>query len=103
MLPLVVVQEVRQLLDEKVLSHRKIANILGVSRGTVGAIASGRRGIYGSVPSSEEPTLCCFEMPPERCPGCGSRVYMPCVLCSARAYQQRRKQWQNIPSPRRVA
>ena len=31
-----------------------------------------------------------FELPPERCPGCGALVYMPCVLCRTRAYQRRR-------------
>ena len=43
MLALTVVQQIEQLLKEGQLSQRKIAARLGVSRGTVGAIADGRR------------------------------------------------------------
>ncbi|MEM8943729.1 MAG: helix-turn-helix transcriptional regulator [Planctomycetota bacterium] len=91
MLPLAVVEEVRRLLDEKKLSQRKIAQKLQVSRGTVGAIASGKRGIYGREPSDESPELSCMELPPERCDGCGATVYKPCVLCRARDYEARQK------------
>jgi len=55
MLPLVVVQEVRRLLDERELSQRKIASKLKISRGTIGAIASGRRGMYGREPDLGKP------------------------------------------------
>ncbi len=103
MLPLVVIQEARRLLDEGEMSQRKIAHKLRVSRGTIGAIARGRRGVYGREPGSEEPTLCCLELPPERCNGCGANVYKPCVLCCARAYQERQKFLQNFSIPRRVA
>ena len=91
MLSLALVQEVRRLLDEGELSQRKIAKKLGVSRGTVGAIASGRRGLYGREPDEEDDSLCCIEVPPERCPSCGGMVYMPCVLCRAREYRSREK------------
>jgi len=91
MLSLAVVEEIRRLLDEGQLSQRKIALKLNVSRGTVGAIASGRRGVYGSEPKSTEPTLCCLELPPERCTGCGAMVYMPCVLCRAREFRARQE------------
>lgn len=91
MLPLVKVEEVKRLLDEGKLSQRKIAAKLGVSRGTVGSIANGKRGIYGREPDHSEPTLCCPDLPPERCPSCGGMVYMPCVLCKAREYRQREK------------
>jgi len=92
MLPLTVVQEVRRLLDEDDLSQRKIAAKLGISRGTVDAIASGRRGIYGREPDREQSDLPCLELTPQRCHGCGARVYMPCVLCRARQYRHRQKQ-----------
>ncbi len=95
MLPLALVQEIQRYLDEGKLSQRKIAHKLNVSRGTVGAIASGRRGIYGREPSSQQPTLCCLELPPERCLGCGSKVYKPCVLCRAREYRSRQGQLQS--------
>lgn len=103
MLPLVVIQEVRQMLNDRKLSHRKIADKLKISRGTVGAISSGRRGIFGSEPDVEGITLCCWNSPPERCRGCGATVYKPCVLCSARAYKARQGRLQLIPMPRRVA
>ena len=89
MLPLATVEEIGRLLAEGKLSQRKIAKKLGISRGTVGAIASGRRGLFGKEPDEDSPELCCFEAPPERCRGCGALVYMPCVLCRTRAYQRR--------------
>ena len=91
MLPLATVEEVRRLIDEGQLSQRKIAQKLGISRGTISAIASGKRGIYGREPDPEEPTLACLDVPPERCNGCGATVYKPCVLCRTREYQARQK------------
>ncbi len=96
MLPLVVVEEIRRLLNEAALSQRKIAAKLGVSRGTVGAIANGQRGIYGREPDPHEPDLCSLGLPPERCPGCGGTVYMPCVLCRARRYTKRQEKLRQL-------
>lgn len=89
MLPLAIVEEVQRLLDEDQLSQRKIAKKLNISRGTVGAIASGKRGIYGREPEPEPTTLCCFDQPAERCVGCGGMVHKPCLLCNTRKYQAR--------------
>ena len=89
MLRLATVEEIQRLLAAGQTSQRKIAKQMGVSRGTVAAIASGRRGIYGREPNSAENELCCFDAPPERCPGCGAMVYMPCLLCRTREYQAR--------------
>lgn len=91
MLPLVVVEEIRRLLDEAKLSQRKIAAKLGVSRGTVGAISNGQRGIYGREHDPHEPDLCNLDLLPERCPTCGGMVYVPCLLCRARRYAKRQK------------
>jgi transcriptional regulator with XRE-family HTH domain len=91
MLPLVVVEEIRRLLDEAAMSQRKIAAKLGVSRGTVGAISNGKRGMYGREPDSQEPHLCSLDLPPERCRGCGGKVYEPCVLCRARQFAKRQE------------
>ena len=96
MLPLVVVEEIRRLLDEAELSQRKIADKLGVSRGTVGAISNGQRGIYGREPDPHEPDLCRLDLPPERCPGCGGMVYVPCLLCRTRRYAKRQKRLRQI-------
>jgi len=89
MLPLALVEEIRRLLDEGQLSHRKIAAKLDISRGTVGAIASGRRGIYGREPAADDLSLACQDLAPQRCRSCGAMVYKPCVLCNARAYRKR--------------
>jgi hypothetical protein len=78
------VEQVRQLLVEGKLSHRKIARITVVSRGTIGAIASGRRCIRPrpTWPWEDEPLV--PDTPPRRCPDCGGMVYMPCRACRAR-------------------
>ena len=102
MLPLAVVEEIRRLVEEGVLSQRKIATKLNVSRGTVGAIANGKRGLYGSEPDPENPEICSLSLPPERCPGCGALVYMPCILCRARRYIQRRRDLRELSSKSRI-
>lgn len=78
-----IVNEVRRLLAEGKRSHRKIAQMTGISRGSVGAIASGRRPDYAACQREEDS---CDEPlgPPARCPGCGGMVTMPCRLCRAR-------------------
>jgi hypothetical protein len=78
------VEQVERLLAEGKLSYRKIARFTGVSRGTIGAIASGRRRIQPRRMFfwEEEPTV--PDVPPERCPDCGGMVYMPCRLCRTR-------------------
>jgi transcriptional regulator with XRE-family HTH domain len=107
MLPLKCVEEIRRLLDEGELSQRKIATRLGVSRGTVGAIASGRRGLYGRESDSESPDADLELLPAERCPRCGGRVHMPCLLCRTRDYEARQRRITSKaashPSPRYAA
>ena len=108
MLPLALVEEIRRLLEEGRLSQRKIATKLGVSRGTIGAIASGRRGIYGREPDPDDLLLACQDLAAERCRECGAMVYKPCVLCNAREYQRRQQRLEELAerprgSSRRVA
>lgn len=83
MLPLATIKEIHLLLEQGELSQRQIAKMLGVSRGTVCAVASGRRGLYGTAADAEEVGLA-FEGTAVRCPGCGAQVFMPCLLCRAR-------------------
>jgi hypothetical protein len=78
------VHQVKRLLAEGKYSQRKIARITGVSRGTVGAIASGKRPDYEAMARERETELEQPTGPPERCPGCGGLVYMPCRLCRVR-------------------
>jgi hypothetical protein len=84
MLPTAVVYEIDRLLRDGDLSHRKIAVRLGVSRGTVSAIAAGRRGLYGKDPRASGRHSIAPTSPPARCRRCGYRVYLPCLICQAR-------------------
>ncbi len=77
------VKEVEQLLAEGQLSQRKIAKRTGVSRGTVGAIASGERPDYDERLRARAEELQPLG-PVERCRTCGGRVHMPCRLCRVR-------------------
>jgi hypothetical protein len=85
-LPLVV-DEIRRLLQQRELSQRAIARRLGVSRGTVNTIFSGKRrdrvccGLDHDAPCG----------PPERCPGCGGMVQMPCLVCRIRWLRKTRR------------
>ena len=87
MLPLATIKEIHLLLEEGKLSQRQIAEMLGVSRGTVCAVASGRRGLYGTAADAKEVGLA-FEGTAVRCPGCGAHVFMPCLLCRARKMRE---------------
>jgi hypothetical protein len=76
------VAEVERLLAEGKLSQRAIARLTRISRGTIGCIAAGRRPDYeilAAADDEEQPAG-----PPQRCPGCGGLVYMPCRLCRVR-------------------
>ena len=81
MLAQCVVEEIRNLLATG-LSYRKIAQTTGVSRGSIGAIANGRR--VDHVPREEE-NLRRLNGPLARCPTCGGLVCLPCLLCGTRA------------------
>jgi hypothetical protein len=78
------VAEIQRLLAEKKHSQRKIALLAGVCRGTVGAIAAGKRPDYETIRQPEEDLWAEPSGPPQRCPACGGMVYMPCRLCHAR-------------------
>ena len=74
--------EIQRLLDAKTHSQRRIAVLLGVSRGSVAAIASGKRRAELADECDDAPAE--HAGPPARCPGCGGLVYMPCLLCRLR-------------------
>jgi transcriptional regulator with XRE-family HTH domain len=77
------VAEVRRLLGEGKHSQREIARLMGISRGSISAIASGRRPDYESLGQAEQEEWQ-PDGPPARCPGCGGMVYLPCLLCRVR-------------------
>ena len=83
MIPPSVVAQVKRLLAQGRWSGRKIARMTGVSRGTVAAIAQGKRPDYDTSPGDGEP----LEEPLGplgRCPGCGGMAHAPCRLCRTR-------------------
>jgi hypothetical protein len=78
-----VLAEICQLLHEGKLSQRSIARQAGVSRGTVNAIALGKRpepGLRRRADSDFTPP----SGPKRRCGGCGGKVQMPCLACYVR-------------------
>jgi hypothetical protein len=95
MIPVWRVAAIRGLLVEGELSQRKIAERVGVSRGTVAAIALGRRPDYadrrqaGCGSFSPAGEFVPPSGPAQRCPGCGGMVQMPCLVCRVRRLQQR--------------
>ncbi len=99
MIPPSVVNQIKRLLAEGNHSQRKIARMMGVSRGTVNAIARGKRRDYERSPSERETELEEPTGPPERCPGCGGLVYMPCRLCRVRKLVAERRVARRPPRP----
>ena len=89
-----VLEKIRALLKDPSMSQRKIALSVGVSRGTVWAIATGRRAPRRPAAPLDDalPIL-----PTRRCPGCGSLVrYYPCLICRAQYY---RREWLLVRKP----
>jgi transcriptional regulator with XRE-family HTH domain len=80
------IAEIQRLLAEGKLSQRKIAKLTGVSRGTVGAVANGKRHVHEREVDCWEAGLEPQPGPPRHCPGCGGLVYLPCRLCRTREF-----------------
>ena len=68
--------EVIRLLRERKHSQRIIARMMGISRGTVSAIARGKIRRDFTEPLGIEP-----KGPWVRCPQCGGKTQMPCTVC----------------------
>jgi hypothetical protein len=86
MLQVNLIHEIDRLLQAGELSQREIAARLHVSRGTVGAIATGRRGLHGRQTVRKRPPRALIA---RRCPDCGYRVYAPCRICTTRQHKNR--------------
>ena len=86
-----VTEEIRRLLAEGRLSQRKIAQRLGVSRGTVNAIAHGKRPDYAPLrpPAHDDDGFITPQGLFQRCPRCGGKVQMPCLACYVREAMRR--------------
>jgi hypothetical protein len=81
------VREIREMLAAGGLSQRAIAERTGVSRGTVSAIAQGKRPDYQPRNHSTEFGFIPPVGRPARCPGCGGLVLMPCLACYLRRWK----------------
>lgn len=86
-----VVEEIHRLLDAGALSQRKIALETGVSRGTVNAIALGKRILQPRRGPEAGDDFLPPTGPVARCPICGGMVRMPCLACRVRAGQRDRR------------
>lgn len=85
-----VVENIKRLLSEGRLSQRKIALRLGVSRGTVNAIALGKRPDDSNRRKKSSDDFLPPTGPVARCRTCGALVQMPCLACQVRARIERR-------------
>ncbi len=77
-----IVAEITSLLAKHDESQRAIARITGASRGTVNAIATGKRGVASA-------SKVFVDGPLARCPGCGDLARIPpktgdCLACQIR-------------------
>jgi hypothetical protein len=82
------VLEVQRLIKLGDLSFRKIARMVGIGRGTVGQIASGKRLAWPDRVRAADNRAYRHAGPIARCPECGGRVYIPCLLCHVRALKR---------------
>jgi endonuclease G len=89
-------EEVNRLLALR-WSHRRIAGQTGVSRSTVNNIA------HGYQPRLDESPGVIPNGPLGRCPGCGGRVFLPCVLCQVRALKAEEQRARKQTSLRSIA
>ncbi|MEE8451500.1 MAG: winged helix-turn-helix transcriptional regulator [Thermoguttaceae bacterium] len=84
-----IVSEIRDLLGKGEISQREIARRLGISRGTVNAIALGRRADRSAGRRHDPSEFIPPAGVPVRCPTCGGKVQMPCLACQVRATKRR--------------
>ncbi|MGL6226013.1 MAG: hypothetical protein ACRC10_05220 [Thermoguttaceae bacterium] len=85
------IKRILTLLAEKRYSQRMIAKILGVSRGLVSSVASGKQTLLRHKVVDVEYA---FQFPggkPKRCPSCGALVQMPCLACQIRQMRKLRE------------
>ncbi len=82
-----IIQQIDRFLKQGDMSQRDIAARLGVSRGTVSAIASGQRGLHGKLGDDASRVSRRPSGTPVRCPECGYRIYRPCLVCNTRKHR----------------
>ena len=100
MIATTLIDEIRRMLHEGCLSQRKIAVRLSVSRGTVNAVARGKRPDYSARRQREDDGFIPPMGMPVRCSGCGGLVQMPCLLCYIRIRVKSKKAASQNPRTR---
>lgn len=96
-----IVAEIKRLLAEGKWSGRKIARMLGVSRGSVSAIANGKRPDYEARRTDGEEEAEPLG-PLGRCSECGGMVHLPCRLCAVRKRLAEGKTPRRLPGAEEV-
>lgn len=86
------VREIDRLLREGKMTQLAIGRKLGVSRGTVNAIANGRRRLHGRESDAGNSNEEAIDRLPERCTRCGHTVELPCRICRSRAARERERE-----------
>ena len=76
-----IIRKILYLVKQEKMSQRQIAKRLGVSRGTVQAVAHGRRSEHISSAMKAVATWIVPSGKPKRCHKCGSWVKIPCLAC----------------------
>jgi hypothetical protein len=84
--------EAHRLLAEGNLSRRKIATLVGISRSTVSAIATGSYAERLASRQARTETSMVPRGPLGRCPQCGGMVYLPCWACHVRLLKEQEQQ-----------
>jgi len=101
MLSLVKIEKIEWLLRSTDLSQRQVAMRVGVSRGSVAAIARGKRSAKQQRSASASQNASKDQHAPQivpdldavpvRCPSCGCRVFLPCLVCHLRKMERARR------------
>ncbi len=86
--------EAHRLLAEGTLSRRKIAALVGISRSTVSAIASGSYAERIARKQAPIDRSIVPRGPLARCRQCGGMVYMPCWACHVRELKEKEQEMQ---------
>jgi len=90
MISTAVVSEVKRLVAQGDLSQREIARLTGIGRSTVSNIVQGRWVDRPCRLASDKDRFPRPSGSPARCPTCGGRVYLPCLLCHVRQLKAKR-------------
>ncbi len=87
-----VIREIQRLLRQGRFSQRQIARKLRISRGTVNAVAQGKRtedSVHKTGCEEKSEGIVFPTGAPTRCPECGKLVQKPCLACQLRKLRKK--------------